>query len=253
MKPEPRGSSAEIGDDPQRLNLYSYVRNDPINFLDPDGLDLIYAPSSCQWDPAEERYACDGVYFETDPGGQRPGKPTGPGGGGPVMTVQQAHENCKENNPDANLTAEKANAIALISKFVGIDPTLLAVTWKAESQYEWNPVSNMNRNGKGIDAGPGQLNTRWITEAIEMGELTLDPYTWTQVFGTDFGDTIAFTGDPIANLTLAARFLKTKGEGAAAAGRYTGGPNYRARVAQYNDWSPALTKYFDCFSKQFPK
>lgn len=30
--------------DPQRLNLYCYTRNEPLNYLDPNGAHLVFAP-----------------------------------------------------------------------------------------------------------------------------------------------------------------------------------------------------------------
>jgi uncharacterized protein RhaS with RHS repeats len=52
-QPDPYGGSYNLTD-PQSFNRYSYVRNDPVNFVDPNGLDpdarrnstaLVHVPS----------------------------------------------------------------------------------------------------------------------------------------------------------------------------------------------------------------
>ncbi|MFN6964694.1 MAG: RHS repeat-associated core domain-containing protein [Pyrinomonadaceae bacterium] len=42
--PDPYNGSASIGD-PQRFNRYAYVNGDPVNFVDPSGLNRAY----CEW------------------------------------------------------------------------------------------------------------------------------------------------------------------------------------------------------------
>jgi hypothetical protein len=70
------------------------------------------------------------------------------------------------------------------------------------------------------------------------------------VFGKTFGKDVPFSGDPIANLQLTARKLKSHGTGANAAARYAGGQNMEDRRKQYKDLAPSLKKYFDCFNKK---
>jgi hypothetical protein len=41
MQPDPLGLGAADVTNPQSLNLYSYVGNDPVNFVDPSGLNKI--------------------------------------------------------------------------------------------------------------------------------------------------------------------------------------------------------------------
>jgi RHS repeat-associated protein len=43
MTPDPSGLLAQHAADPQSWNLYAYARNNPLKYLDPDGLDCIYA------------------------------------------------------------------------------------------------------------------------------------------------------------------------------------------------------------------
>jgi RHS repeat-associated protein len=42
MSPDPLGILTGQPGDPQGLNLYSYVENNPVNAVDPDGLDCVY-------------------------------------------------------------------------------------------------------------------------------------------------------------------------------------------------------------------
>ncbi len=42
MQPDPLGLGAADATNPQSLNLYSYVQNDPMNFVDPSGLNAQY-------------------------------------------------------------------------------------------------------------------------------------------------------------------------------------------------------------------
>ena len=43
MSPDPAGLLAQHPEDPQSWNLYAYARNNPLIYLDPNGLDCIYA------------------------------------------------------------------------------------------------------------------------------------------------------------------------------------------------------------------
>ncbi len=43
MSPDPSGLLAQRPADPQSWNLYAYARNNPMIFIDPNGLDCIYA------------------------------------------------------------------------------------------------------------------------------------------------------------------------------------------------------------------
>jgi len=43
MSPDPSGLLAQRPEDPQSWNLYAYARNNPLIFIDPNGLDCIYA------------------------------------------------------------------------------------------------------------------------------------------------------------------------------------------------------------------
>jgi len=50
MQPDPMGLEATKKTEPQSLNRYSYVWNDPVNFNDPSGM-FMPNPASCVWSP----------------------------------------------------------------------------------------------------------------------------------------------------------------------------------------------------------
>ncbi|QOY92235.1 RHS repeat-associated core domain-containing protein [Paludibaculum fermentans] len=62
-----------IGENPQSWNMYAYVANDPVNYLDPRGLNMRAPGGPC---PAEyqscDPFECDPM-FESCPGGGTPG------------------------------------------------------------------------------------------------------------------------------------------------------------------------------------
>lgn len=53
MQPDPLGLGAANLTNPQSLNLYSYVGNDPVNFVDPIGLVLVEVCEADQWIPGD--------------------------------------------------------------------------------------------------------------------------------------------------------------------------------------------------------
>lgn len=56
--PDPYNGSASVGD-PQSFNRYSYVGNQPANFIDPSGLLRIIVFTGCSWDGG---WYCTGYY-----------------------------------------------------------------------------------------------------------------------------------------------------------------------------------------------
>jgi RHS repeat-associated protein len=86
--PDPYKGSMSVSD-PQSFNRYSYVENDPMNFVDPDGLNqsivFIY-PTNCRpnpnWETDADKYICDvGIHIMNIGGGSSGGEIGGGGGG----------------------------------------------------------------------------------------------------------------------------------------------------------------------------
>lgn len=83
MQADPLGLAASDLRNPQSLNLYSYVQNDPVNFVDPSGTN-IEAPDDREWEILcilGWSVACDKLK-ERKPGGDIGGGDIGGGGGG---------------------------------------------------------------------------------------------------------------------------------------------------------------------------
>jgi hypothetical protein len=102
--------------------------------------------------------------------------------------------------------------IQTVSQMEGIDPTVLAVTWGAEASppFSFDSVGHPRyKNGKaiGADVGPGQI--------ANNGPFTKSP--WTDGLGDPFGtfttQRVPFDGNPLDNLRLSARILKSDGGG----------------------------------------
>jgi RHS repeat-associated protein len=78
--PDPYKGSMSLGD-PQSFNRYSYTQNDPVNFVDPSGLNesivFIY-PTNCRpnpnWETEADKYICDvGIHIMNIAGGSSGG------------------------------------------------------------------------------------------------------------------------------------------------------------------------------------
>jgi RHS repeat-associated protein len=58
MNPDPLDILSGQTGDPQGLNLYSYVENNPVSAVDPDGLDCVFVQSNAVW---VQRGDCTGI------------------------------------------------------------------------------------------------------------------------------------------------------------------------------------------------
>jgi RHS repeat-associated protein len=104
---DPIGMRAVSLSDPQSLNLYSYVQNDPVNFVDPTGRYIIPV-TICgpKFDGEMTRIVCETVYYIT--GGGPVALPFGGigdggigGGGGPAAGAQQSQQTPCPPDPKA--------------------------------------------------------------------------------------------------------------------------------------------------------
>ncbi|MBK7600582.1 MAG: hypothetical protein IPJ07_19550 [Acidobacteria bacterium] len=103
MQADPLGLGAADAANPQSLNLYSYVGNDPVNFTDPTGLFLAIPPSSPPDNPsyvgADYLRFLWYLYFNYNGRGSGGGGDVGGGGGGGGGGGQQGDmQNQQEKN-----------------------------------------------------------------------------------------------------------------------------------------------------------
>jgi RHS repeat-associated protein len=93
--PDPYNGSASLGN-PQSFNRYSYVENQPTNFVDPSGLVRILCTSVCELDDNRRPYNCqtsctfdwsDSEFPDGDTGRRLPWDGGGGGGGGNDTTA----------------------------------------------------------------------------------------------------------------------------------------------------------------------
>lgn len=79
MQPDPLGVGAADATNPQSLNLYGYVGNDPVNFVDPSGMNRrLVVTFTCEMD-FDGRTCGYEWYWEDD--GQDSSGGGGSGGG----------------------------------------------------------------------------------------------------------------------------------------------------------------------------
>jgi RHS repeat-associated protein len=97
-QPDPSDTSYDVTD-PQSLNRYSYVQNDPVNFVDPSGLNM-ETEERCtlvfEWRPHREgggdwydHMVCVTISYGEDTGRRGPPDIDDIGGGGPQQTTPQ--------------------------------------------------------------------------------------------------------------------------------------------------------------------
>jgi RHS repeat-associated protein len=108
LSPDPLGIGAADPSNPQSLNLYAYVNNDPVNFVDPSGLDDENGPligSSTTSAPYPDIFWPRGgggpiVQFEVPAGGG------GGGGGGEVGEKGGEQATNRTDNPCAGASSD---------------------------------------------------------------------------------------------------------------------------------------------------
>jgi hypothetical protein len=151
--------------------------------------------------------------------------------------------------------AQAADILDVANK-TGVDPTLLAVTWKFEGgldqngQFNFQPTNGMHTPSTQIgDVGPGQLYP---------GTWNKSPYTdgLSNPFGTNLNRGQVFNGNAFENLIVAGRALGTAqgAQRANAAGLYRAGssnnPGYKERVQNFKDNVKNYDAFFGCLAKK---
>jgi RHS repeat-associated protein len=156
--------------DPLSLNKYSYVRNDPVNFIDPDGR-LIQGPEGGPpegyfdnleywnwWDPPA---APNGIVDPVD-GGPLSG---GANGWGPYHRdrATECRQIAVQEGADIKQLPNAKTLNWIMSAYVayGADPTILAVLWSVETDFETEDMSMHTNDSGTIDYGPLQINDFW--------------------------------------------------------------------------------------------
>ena len=123
MQPDPLGLQASDLTNPQSLNLYSYVQNDPVNYVDPSGMLLAMVCWSVDWqgwnEKGESVTGSTQVCAIIDIGGGWGGGPIGPidppdgggigtGGSNGDVQVQQTQEPQNDCQTFANMVDQIA-------------------------------------------------------------------------------------------------------------------------------------------------
>lgn len=281
-QPDPYEGSYDLSD-PQSLNRYSYTQNDPVNFTDPNGLMRmvpVWGRFCVDTGGAPECEDTITGYIDLDAGigGNIGGDPRdvggggrgGGGGGGGVdgggqdntlvpeeiakinARVDAKYDGCAKLLGGSPLpTKEATKAILGASYLENGNSTLLAVTWAAESGFNFGPLSNPNDGApNNADIGPVQINYRTYHDWAPLSGLG-------NVFGTTTTGREPFNGNPYDNVRAGSRILNSLGSGRTAAGHYRTGTGsfsrtpvgraaFAARAKQYDRWAAGYDAFFNC-------
>jgi RHS repeat-associated protein len=246
-------------DRPQMLNRYSYVGNDPVNAVDPQGLlcglytiwYLAYYTDTGQTianTPVGTMFfgPCDiGRPGRRDPeGGQN--KKNLPG------FLKDAYEKCASsafgsstgNIPGTNKSIPGYDAALNVfqaSLLLGIDAATIAITMVEESNSDL--YAKTGENGDlSRDVGPMQINTLWANR----GAYVLFEGSLADSNGNIPLRGEPFAGNPLSNIMTGALYLRQKG---AHPERYTSEVNQRNRLKSLNKLRPSFKSFFDCLGR----
>ena len=131
LSPDPAGMMAADLGDPQSLNRYAYVQNNPLSFVDPLGLDCAYLNSSGGYDHMSQTISAGGC---TKSGGYWVN--------GGLTNVQIDSKN---------------NTISLTGTTNGTDTTSASYQIKTTADVEWvinTPANQAGHIAMGIGGGP---------------------------------------------------------------------------------------------------
>jgi hypothetical protein len=279
-QPDPYDGSYDLGD-PQSFNRNSYTQNDPVNFVDPSGLEPSW---NCQltdhgyecgmtvpisW--ADELSASTGGPPEFGSPVIRHGDPLGGGaggvarGGGTALSQSPkpgSFEACVGGLGATGFTKEAADLINKISAAEGTSRDLLAVTMMNENAFQFYPKPNYNgytgdyTTGDYMqwDVGPFGLNISYTLGDFANKKVSFQGLTKEGVFGYTFYDpsgktpTTTFDGVPLQNGRMAARRLNSMGSNdRQRAVHYAGRKNGPKRGQSYDAWHKAFAKFFKCY------
>lgn len=269
MRVDPYGGSYDAGN-PQSINRYAYVENDPVNKIDPLGLIAYVFPPGPQVPPIFNAGSTV-VFANPDPVGL-----PGAGRGGDstsklrrwtrkpnqvnraLRLINENYDKCRQavfgsatgyGSPGHEKSIPDQLASVWILVAGGFESEIVALVsaiWAKESNYTWFPTG---------DQGPMQLTSWWREN---YGGLILsgayDPFTRPNCEQNPRGcirRTWNFTGDPFANIVsggniLAFLYDQNNGDVSKAAARYHGGGDQSAYANEVMDWYGKSKQFFDC-------
>jgi hypothetical protein len=155
--------------------------------------------------------------------------------------------------------AQAADILDVANK-TGVDPTLLAVTWRFEGsldqygEFNFQPTNGFHtRNTQTGDIGPGQLFPDICDKSPYTDDLN---HHKLNAFGTNRNTGQVFNGNAYDNLIVTGRALgQARGnQRADAAGFFRAGNHsdsrYRARVQNFKDHGGNYDRFFECLAKK---
>ncbi len=259
---------------PQRLNLYSFVLNNPVNSVDRGGRSEEnwagwelpgWEFQGCHWEEVLDRssggiFVCTYTRGASRLGETRQAREARGGGGAPesFKDERKQYDKCKteafgnkktlgnKSLPTFGATREVLSASAA----TGVSAALIAVTWAGETNFARTPVSS-----DGDHVGPMQIGLGvWAMTPQVAG---LDP------FGTDVTKGQRFNGNVQDNLRTGTNILGYYADRYgldAAAGYYRTGdgpfrddPGNQATLQEreelWNTLKDSYGKFFDCMKE----
>jgi RHS repeat-associated protein len=197
-------------DDPQSLNRYAYVFNDPVNHSDPDGavpsalncseeVEVKFYPGEASW---KVYTVCTRSPLETarqDPnsrGGGSAARPDTLGMRFELCSWMAFGKGATTLGNRALPTFAATGLILQVSAATGVDPVLLAATWAIESNFNLHHIkNNRNRSDGTVDIGPMQLNYQyWTANNRRLDILTGTGYSLTSFSGRIVREAKSLTG-----------------------------------------------------------
>ncbi len=239
---------------PQKLNRYAYVLNNPVSTTDPSGLGGAKDESSppiCVingmiWPMGSLMCPPDG-YPKTNP---RSNTPSGHGGR-PAVPFAVKYNKCAKQAfgiakgkvpgtvkdiPGILATQDVLKAASA----TGVSAAIIGATLLAESDGILDPINATNSHGY-VDVGPMQLNSEYLGE---------DKWHPAAAYGTDLTAGDKFQGDAYLNILAGASYLKHLGNWPE---NYVGDDaknNNGERKAFLDEMMPKLQPFFDCLQKK---